>query len=170
MIATPEVYTSPSSKCYIVFGEAKVEDMNAGGPLAASSLASAAAANVSQLEKSGVSNDDEVPELEPVEEEGPIDETGLVQEDIKLVMQQVDCSRRAAVKALREANGDLINASTCFHGTIRVYLLKTCFCCSYDGKQVSVHVFTPRNALYITLLASLLASKAFFVGKHPSIR
>ena len=65
----------------------------------------------------GVSRDggrpaeDEIPELEAVEEEGPVDETGVDPKDIELVIQQVGCSRAKAVKVLKESGGDLINAS-----------------------------------------------------------
>lgn len=113
VIATPEVYKSTNSDCYIVFGEAKVEDINAGGPLAPSSLANAASANVPSIDRSGGGDDDDIPELEQVEDEGPVDETGVDAKDIELVIQQVGCSRAKAVKALKDNGGDLINASTC---------------------------------------------------------
>lgn len=112
MIATPEVYKSTNSDCYIVFGEAKVEDINSGGPLGPSALGGGpTGANVPSLEHSGVGDDDEIPELEQVEEDGPVDETGVDPKDIELVIQQVGCSRGKAVKALKDSGGDLINAS-----------------------------------------------------------
>ncbi|GBE81914.1 nascent polypeptide-associated complex, alpha subunit [Sparassis latifolia] len=115
VIATPDVYKSPNSDCYIVFGEAKIEDMNSQAQLSAQQLASGAAAgNIPNLESAGVGNenedDDEIPELEAVEEDGPIDETGVEPKDIELVMQQVGCSRAKAVRVLKESGGDLINA------------------------------------------------------------
>jgi NACalpha-BTF3-like transcription factor len=68
------------------------------------------------LQQSGVAggddDDEDVPELEPAEEEGPVDETGVEAKDIELVMQQVSCTRAKAVKALKDSGGDLINAST----------------------------------------------------------
>ena len=87
--------------------------MNAGGPLAASQLASAnPGAGIQNIESSGVADDDEIPELEAAEDEGPVDETGVDPKDIELVIQQVGCSRGKAVKALKDNGGDLINAST----------------------------------------------------------
>lgn len=87
--------------------------MNAGGPLAASQLASAnAGPGIQNIESSGVADDDEIPELEAAEDEGPVDETGVDAKDIELVVQQVGCSRAKAVKALKDNGGDLINAST----------------------------------------------------------
>ena len=52
--------------------------------------------------------------LEAVEDEGPVDETGIDAKDIDLVIQQVGCSRSKAVRALKDSGGDLINASE-FH-------------------------------------------------------
>ncbi|KAI0079902.1 nascent polypeptide-associated complex, alpha subunit [Panus rudis PR-1116 ss-1] len=115
VIAAPDVYKSPNSDVYIVFGEAKVEDMNSAAGLgAASQLASGGGANIPNLQSAGAGagddDDDDIPELEAVEEEGPVDETGIEPKDIELVVQQVGCSRAKAVKALRDSGGDLINA------------------------------------------------------------
>ncbi|KIJ34656.1 hypothetical protein M422DRAFT_51893 [Sphaerobolus stellatus SS14] len=113
VIASPDVYKSPNSDCYIVFGEAKVEDMNAQAQLSQHLAQSSAAAG--NLKSSGGvpggdDDDDDIPELEAPEEEGEVDETGVDAKDIELVMQQVNCSRAKAVRALKESNGDLINA------------------------------------------------------------
>ncbi|KIK59809.1 hypothetical protein GYMLUDRAFT_169108 [Collybiopsis luxurians FD-317 M1] len=115
VIASPDVYKSNNSDLYIVFGEAKIEDMNSQSQLStAQQLAGAGTgAAVPNLETSGVGgDDDDIPELEPAEEEGEIDETGIDPKDIDLVMTQVNCSRAKAVKVLKESGGDLINAST----------------------------------------------------------
>lgn len=61
--------------------------------------------------KAAADDDDEMPELEPAEEEGEVDETGVDAKDIELVMAQVNCSRAKAVRVLKESGGDLINAS-----------------------------------------------------------
>lgn len=39
-----------------------------------------------------------------------VDTTGLEDSDIELVMQQASASRSQAAKALREADGDIVNA------------------------------------------------------------
>ncbi|CCM02395.1 uncharacterized protein FIBRA_04493 [Fibroporia radiculosa] len=114
VIASPDVYKSPNSDCYIVFGEAKIEDMNSQAQLsAAQQLATGAPTGVPSLETSGAGgdqeDDDDIPELEAVEE-GPVDETGVDPKDIELVIQQVGCSRAKAVRVLKESGGDLINA------------------------------------------------------------
>ncbi|WFD23351.1 GAL4 enhancer protein [Malassezia equina] len=120
VVANPEVYKSPVSDVYIVFGEVKNEDMSAFAQAQAAQMAQAQAQekvmadaaagtaepsfNVSDLaSKKTVEDDDE-------DDDTPIDETGVDAKDIDLVMEQVSCSRRKAVKALKENNGDLINA------------------------------------------------------------
>lgn len=131
MIATPDVYKSQNSDCYIVFGEAKVEDGNS----TAAQLANAQAladAEAGEHDHSGHDHDhdhdhdhsghdhshahahdddDDVPALEEADD-GPVDETGIDPKDIELVMTQVNCSRAKAVRVLKENNGDLITAST----------------------------------------------------------
>jgi nascent polypeptide-associated complex subunit alpha len=93
-----------------------MEDMNAqaqlsaASQLAASGAGSAGARETSEVEKGG-DNDDDVPELEAIEDDGPVDETGVDPKDIELVMTQVNCSRAKAVRVLKESGGDLINAS-----------------------------------------------------------
>jgi len=112
VLATPEVYKSPNSDCYIVFGEAKIEDMNSQAQLsAAQQLASGnAPPSLEQSGADGDDDDDDIPELEAPEDDGPVDEAGVDPKDIDLVMQQVNCTRAKAVRVLKESGGDLINA------------------------------------------------------------
>ncbi|PWN96331.1 nascent polypeptide-associated complex, alpha subunit [Tilletiopsis washingtonensis] len=117
VISTPEVYKSASADVYIVFGEAKSEDQSMAAQQAQAAqiaqqeaqqdklLADSFAA--SQAQSAGAGKEKEEKEEES---DGEIDETGVDAKDIDLVMQQVSCSRRKAVKALKETNGDLINA------------------------------------------------------------
>jgi nascent polypeptide-associated complex subunit alpha len=93
-----------------------MEDMNAQAQLsAAQQLAATGAGSATTVEDSqvgkGGDNDDDVPDLEPLEDDGPIDETGVDPEDITRLMDQVNCSRAKAVRVLKESGGDLINAS-----------------------------------------------------------
>ncbi|KAH7337888.1 NAC domain-containing protein [Rhizoctonia solani] len=125
VVANPEVFKSPSSDVYIVFGEAKTEDINAQQQ--AAQLAAAAAAEArEQQEASGQGEKAELPStLEEIAGEAPadtgkaaegkedddeVDESGVDPKDIDLVIQQVGCSRAKAVKVLKESGGDLINA------------------------------------------------------------
>lgn len=104
VIDTPEVMKSPNSDTYIIFGEAKYEDAN---QMAASSEATKFKAEAPAVPK-------ESP-IEPVKEEdeseeADLDESGLAPEDIENVMSHCKVTRRAAVKALRDAGGDSISA------------------------------------------------------------
>lgn len=92
--------------------------MNSSAQLSAAQHLASSGAGVSALteKRAGEDNEDEedIPDLEEaaVEDEGPVDETGVDAKDIDLVMQQVGCSRAKAVRVLKESDGDLINAST----------------------------------------------------------
>jgi len=81
---------------------------------AAQQLASGGNTGAPTLEQSGADvddDDDDIPDLEAPEDDGPVDETGVDPKDIDLVMQQVNCTRAKAVRVLKESGGDLINAS-----------------------------------------------------------
>jgi NACalpha-BTF3-like transcription factor len=104
----------------------QMEDMNAQAQLsAAQQLAASGAGSATTVEDSrlgagkGGDNDDDVPDLEPPEDDGPVDETGVDPKDIELVMKQVNCSRAKAVRVLKESGGDLINASAYMFFRIR---------------------------------------------------
>jgi nascent polypeptide-associated complex subunit alpha len=108
VIAKPDVFKNPTSDTYVVFGEAKSEDVGAAASQAA------AAKQFRQPQTAGVptmpaagedAEDDEVPSLEEA-----IDESDVEAKDIELVMTQAACSRVKAVKALKENDGDLVNA------------------------------------------------------------
>lgn len=44
------------------------------------------------------------------EEEGEVDESGVEAKDIELVMKQASVSRAKAVRALKNADGDIVSA------------------------------------------------------------
>ncbi|KAG9014962.1 GAL4 enhancer protein [Tulasnella sp. JGI-2019a] len=108
VVATPDVYKSQNSECYIVFGEAKLEDGNTQAQLGAQQVAQHAAAQEKANEDD--EDDDDIPALEEPAEEEPVDETGLDGKDIELVMSQTGCSRAKAVRVLKESDGDVVNA------------------------------------------------------------
>jgi len=112
VISSPDVYKAPNSDCYIVFGEAKIEDMTQQQVAAQQQYQGGGAQGI---EHSGVAeedddDDDDIPELEAPDDDGALDETGVEAKDIELVMAQVNCSRTRAVRALKDSGGDLINA------------------------------------------------------------
>ncbi|KAL5738855.1 hypothetical protein ACOSP7_031616 [Xanthoceras sorbifolium] len=105
-ISKPDVFKSPNSETYVIFGEAKIEDLSSQlqtqaaqqfrmpdmGSMMAKPDASAAAA------------------AQADEEEEEVDDTGVEPKDIDLVMTQAGVSRSKAVKALKTNNGDIVSA------------------------------------------------------------
>jgi len=114
VINNPDVYKSPSSNTWIIFGEAKIEDLNSAAQASAAHQI-AAAENASAIEAdlaaAAASSKEKAAEKDEEEDEGEeIDETGLEQKDIELVMAQASVSRRKAVKALKENDNDIVNS------------------------------------------------------------
>ena len=88
--------------------------MNSQAQLSAAQQLAGGNPGAPTLEQSGADaddDDDDIPDLEAPEDDGPLDETGVDPKDIDLVMQQVNCTRAKAVRVLKESGGDLINAS-----------------------------------------------------------
>mmetsp|Transcript_32364 Transcript_32364/g.47566 ORF Transcript_32364/g.47566 Transcript_32364/m.47566 type:complete len:187 (-) Transcript_32364:186-746(-) len=109
-INKPDVFKMPNSDTFIVFGEAKVEDLSAKAKESAAKQFQAGATQETE------ENDDDVPELTeadgeavPAAEEGA-DEEGVNPKDIELVMQQANTTRAKAVAALKKSEGDIVNA------------------------------------------------------------
>jgi nascent polypeptide-associated complex subunit alpha len=118
VINNPEVYKSPNSNTYIVFGEAKIEDVNAAAQQAAAAqLAAQGAEDHSGHNHGEPSKAVEAPEAKKEEEEEDdddddeeVDAEGLEDKDIELVMTQANVSRKKAVKALKENDNDIVNS------------------------------------------------------------
>lgn len=114
----PDVYKSPASDTYIIFGEAKIEDLSQKAQLAAAEKFKnpegiASAAGASGVESANVGTSENlattaVPEED--EDEGEVDETGVESKDIDLIISQTGVSRAKAVKALKSNNNDIVNA------------------------------------------------------------
>jgi len=113
VINKPDVFKSPTADTYVVFGEAKSEDLGAASQAAAAKQfaaqqqQAAATGPVPALETPA---DDEVPALEDASAEEEVDETGVEPKDVELVMSQAGCSRAKAVKALKDNDNDLVNS------------------------------------------------------------
>ncbi|KAI1433255.1 nascent polypeptide-associated complex, alpha subunit [Xylaria sp. CBS 124048] len=116
VINSPEVYKSPNSNTYIVFGEAKIEDLNSAAQQAA---AQSLAAQSGEHDHAGhdhshgdaakaVEGSEEKKEEEDDDEE--VDAEGLEDKDIELVMTQATVSRKKAIKALKENDNDIVNS------------------------------------------------------------
>ncbi|XP_057437875.1 nascent polypeptide-associated complex subunit alpha-like protein [Lotus japonicus] len=107
VISKPDVFKSPTTDTYIIFGEAKIEDLSS--QLQTQAAEQFKAPNLSNVglkpESSGVAQDDE-----DEDEDEDENETGVDPKDIELVMTQATVSRSKAVKALKAANGDIVAA------------------------------------------------------------
>jgi nascent polypeptide-associated complex subunit alpha len=98
VINSPDVFHSPGSDSYVIFGEAKTED-----------LAAQAAQFKNAFKAEAPAAGAAMPTLEEVEE-GDVDETGVEAKDIELVMTQANVSRAKAVTALKANPGDIVSA------------------------------------------------------------
>lgn len=106
VINDPEVLKSSTNEnSFAIFGELKLEDPN-------SRLTQAEAKKFTEAKPSEegakTAEDKEEPKIE--EETGPLSEEGLTPQHIDMVMQHANCTRNAAIKALREANDDMVAA------------------------------------------------------------
>uniref|UniRef100_A0A0D6RB07 NAC-A/B domain-containing protein n=1 Tax=Araucaria cunninghamii TaxID=56994 RepID=A0A0D6RB07_ARACU len=116
VISNPDVYRSPTSNTWIIFGEAKIEDLNSQSQAAAAQqLAAAEAAQGDHAghdhaaEGKGKAPEEKKPEEEDDDDE-EVDDSGLEAKDIELVMTQASVSRKKAVKALKENGNDIVNS------------------------------------------------------------
>lgn len=107
VINKPDVYKNPASDTYIVFGEAKIEDLSQQAQMeAAQKFKAAEAPQPTELGGTGTTGG---PAPIPEEDE-EVDESGVQEKDIELVMSQANVSRAKAVKALKNNTNDIVNA------------------------------------------------------------
>merc|ERR1712100_6489 len=104
VISKPDVFKSPASDTYIIFGEAKIEDLSA----------QAQAAAAEQFKKPDMSELSAASAAMPAaiaDDDGDdVDESGVEESDIKLVMDQAQVSRGKAIKALKANKNDPVDA------------------------------------------------------------
>ncbi|XP_055606705.1 nascent polypeptide-associated complex subunit alpha [Uranotaenia lowii] len=107
VINNPDVYKNPHSDTYIIFGEAKIEDLSQQAQVAAAEKFKAPEAAPAGGESSGTTTS-----VAPIaeEDEEEVDDTGLMEKDIELVMQNANVPRAKAIRALKESNFDVVNA------------------------------------------------------------
>ncbi|WPG97709.1 Nascent polypeptide-associated complex subunit alpha [Acrodontium crateriforme] len=117
VISQPDVYKSPNSNTWIIFGEAKIEDLNSQAQAsAAQQLAAQSAHDHAGHDHSAEGADKAIEgadskKAEEEEDDGEeVDDTGLEAKDIELVMAQANVSRKKAVKALKENDNDIVNS------------------------------------------------------------
>jgi len=105
VISRPDVYKNPGSDTYIVFGQAKIEDLSQQAQMAA-------VEKIRQPDHPADARTRLQPPIEEEEEEmgEPEDATGVEDKDIELVMSQANVSRNRAVRALKKNDNDIVNA------------------------------------------------------------
>eukprot|EP00744_Colponema_vietnamica_P000534 GILI01000952.1.p4 GENE.GILI01000952.1~~GILI01000952.1.p4 ORF type:complete len:168 (+),score=98.07 GILI01000952.1:2239-2742(+) len=91
----PEVYRFPGTNTFVFFGEFQVEELGMD--------------NQKQAARS-VAKPAEKKAAAPAVDEKPEDATGIPDKEIEMVMSQANVTRNQAIKALKNNNGDLVNA------------------------------------------------------------
>ena len=121
VINNPEAFISPNSESlFVVLGELKmdeprVDNLPQPAPKAPAAAKPAETAEteakpegeLKEEDKGEASKVEEVPDADDDDEPS---EEGLTPMHIDMVMQNANCSRAEAVKALRETNNDMVNA------------------------------------------------------------
>merc|ERR1711915_1092512 len=107
VINKPDVFKNPASDTYIVFGEAKIEDMSQQAQMAAAEKFKEPAVNPA---KDTAAHTTVPAAIQEDEDEEEVDETGMEEKDIELVVSQANVSRAKAVRALKNNNNDIVNA------------------------------------------------------------
>merc|ERR1712047_70329 len=109
VINKPDVYKNPASDTYIVFGEAKIEDLSQQAQMeAAQKFKAAEAPQPTEMGAGGTTGPAAIPEEEEDGEE--VDASGVEEKDVELVMSQANVSKAKAVKALKNNANDIVNA------------------------------------------------------------
>ncbi|XP_066157743.1 nascent polypeptide-associated complex subunit alpha-like [Euwallacea fornicatus] len=105
VINKPDVYKNPVSDTYIVFGEAKIEDLSQQAQVAAAEKLKEAGDGAV-----GTTTTSVAPIAEESDEDEDVDETGVEEKDVELVMSQANVSKPKAIKALKNNQNDIVNA------------------------------------------------------------
>lgn len=105
VINNPDVYKNPHSDTYIIFGEAKIEDLSQQAQVAA-------AEKFKAPETTPAADASSTNVVAPIaeEDEEEVDETGVDEKDIELVVSQANVPRAKAIRALKNNNNDIVNA------------------------------------------------------------
>jgi len=101
VISKPDVFKSPASDTYIIFGEAKIEDLAQSGQNEA--------AQAFQQQEPAPTTTGGGATIEETGDDEDADETGLNKEEISTIVQQANTTRAKAVKALKK-HGNIVDA------------------------------------------------------------
>ncbi|CAN7050612.1 unnamed protein product [Brassica rapa subsp. trilocularis] len=107
VISKPDVFKSPNSETYVIFGEAKIDDMS-------SQLQAQAAQRFKMPDVASMippnAEAAAVAQEEDQDDDDDVDETGVEAKDVELVMTQAGVSKAKATKALKANDGDIVSA------------------------------------------------------------
>lgn len=115
-IDRPDVFVSSGggkNATYVIFGEARQGGGMPQQQAQEQQMRQAQAMAAAQQAMAAPQAQAETPKIEEVSgngDEDELDETGVEGKDIELVMSQASCSRGKAVAALKQNDGDLVNA------------------------------------------------------------
>ncbi|ESQ41340.1 hypothetical protein EUTSA_v10014708mg [Eutrema salsugineum] len=107
VISKPDVFKSPASDTYVIFGEAKIEDLSS--QLQTQAAEQFKAPDLSSMISKGETSSGAAAAAVDLDDE-EVDEEGVEPKDIELVMTQAGVSKPRAVKALKAADGDIVSA------------------------------------------------------------
>uniref|UniRef100_A0A2K6T9E7 NAC-A/B domain-containing protein n=1 Tax=Saimiri boliviensis boliviensis TaxID=39432 RepID=A0A2K6T9E7_SAIBB len=105
VITKSDVSKSPASDTYVVFGEAKIEDLSQQAKLVAAEKFKVQGEAVSNIQENT-----QTPTVQEESEEREVNETGVEVKDIKPVTSQANVLRAKAVGALKNNSNDIVNA------------------------------------------------------------
>merc|ERR1712113_898717 len=109
VINKPDVFKNTASDTYVVFGEAKIEDLS-GQRLDAKKFEEAQKQAEEETLKNKLAKSAIKEESEDEDDGAEPDAEGVDEKDIELVIQQANVSRAKAIKALKNNSGDIVNA------------------------------------------------------------
>ncbi|KAG2317958.1 hypothetical protein Bca4012_069067 [Brassica carinata] len=108
VISKPDVFKSPASDTYVIFGEAKIEDLSS--QMQSQAAEQFKAPDLSNVIKGESASSAAAAVVQDDDDEEEVDEEGVEPKDIELVMTQAGVPRPRAVKALKAADGDIVSA------------------------------------------------------------
>lgn len=102
------MFKTATSDTYIIFGEAKIEDLSAQAQeTAAQQFNLQKEPNIMENAPEQIIEEEDEDEEDEDEE---IDAEGIEEKDIELVVQQAGCSRNKAIKSLVKCDKDIVSA------------------------------------------------------------
>lgn len=110
VVAKPDVYHTPGSDSYIVFGEAKIEDLAAKQAQLNAEQAAQQRAAAPEAKSTPVVQSTRAPSAASEGDDANVSEEGVDMKDVDLVMDQAHCTKAQAIAALKNNNNDLVNA------------------------------------------------------------